>query len=295
MLKPEKQDQHKIPQVYLKQFGYLQGTQWKVSVLSRGENFTRQKSIKSFTAETNIFDITHHNSIVIRLFESLNCALETEYNQIISELESGEAISFKSHAILVQLVPNFICRSDYWRDYIRGFLQHKNKPYFIRDILAHHTQSYEEYLQLDKTDLYYSLVYSNVTESLVNEVLLFFTDFIFHRTQHYDVVILESPDCREWFTSDNPVLLKNEWVGMEMFGINSEIYLPLSPKYLAYFHFKQATNNSNPLRKLYPRKIYPVLNVLNDEEFINLVKEINSSMHNFLICPTYLSYRAESN
>lgn len=69
---PEHQDQHKIPRVYLKQFGYKKRSHWMVSVQSRKEKFTRQKSVGSFTATTNVFDIESEDDRFPRMFETLN-------------------------------------------------------------------------------------------------------------------------------------------------------------------------------------------------------------------------------
>ena len=54
MKHPTNQNQDKLPQVYMKQFGYDYKGHPKVSVLQVGEKFTRQKSIESFLSETNI-------------------------------------------------------------------------------------------------------------------------------------------------------------------------------------------------------------------------------------------------
>lgn len=61
MKNPPKQNQHKLPQVYMREFGYDYKGQKKVSVLKIGEKFIRQKSIESFLSETNIFKIKSEN------------------------------------------------------------------------------------------------------------------------------------------------------------------------------------------------------------------------------------------
>jgi len=44
MNQPEFQKQHKIPEVYLKKFGYENSSnQWMLSVIQAGEKFTRYK------------------------------------------------------------------------------------------------------------------------------------------------------------------------------------------------------------------------------------------------------------
>ena len=106
-----KQDQHKIPQVYLKKFGYqTESNQWKISARKFGEGFTRQKSIKSFTTSTNIFDIDSDDDLVTRIFEELNCDLETYYNDLLDDLKSNQSLNEKSQAYLVQLIANLIVK-----------------------------------------------------------------------------------------------------------------------------------------------------------------------------------------
>jgi hypothetical protein len=121
MAEPTNQKQHKVPQVYLKKFGYQNGNnQWMISVLKKGLKFTQQKSIKSFTIETNVFDIDSDHPRIPRMFETLNSELENEYNNIISELDNNQTLSDKGYAFLLQLTSNLICRSDYWRDWVLG-------------------------------------------------------------------------------------------------------------------------------------------------------------------------------
>ena len=81
-MKPINQSQHKLPQVYLKQFGYCNCGHWKLSVMKLGEKFTRQKSIESFSAEINYFDIDSDDQRIHRLFEELNCDIETHYPKL---------------------------------------------------------------------------------------------------------------------------------------------------------------------------------------------------------------------
>jgi len=85
--------QHKIPRVYLRQFGYHYNNQWKISVLQQCETFVRQKSIESFLAETNIFDVESNVHDTPRLFEEFNCDIENNYNNIISDLDTQGKLS----------------------------------------------------------------------------------------------------------------------------------------------------------------------------------------------------------
>ncbi len=79
-----KQDQHRISQVYLRQFGYKDenGKKW-ISVWEMGSEYTGRKSIKSFTAEKNIFDLPFHDLKEKRKFEELNGDIETFYPKFL--------------------------------------------------------------------------------------------------------------------------------------------------------------------------------------------------------------------
>lgn len=90
MKNPEKQNQHKLPQVYMREFGYDFKGQKKVSVLKVGEKFTRQKSIESFLSETNVFKIKSENPELENIFEELNGLLENEYLNFISDLNNNQ-------------------------------------------------------------------------------------------------------------------------------------------------------------------------------------------------------------
>ena len=59
----ENQRQHKVPQVYLKHFGYEEEGKWYVSLNKSGEYFSKQELIETFTVETNIFDLPFKDMI----------------------------------------------------------------------------------------------------------------------------------------------------------------------------------------------------------------------------------------
>src|SRR3569833_45143 len=146
-MEPHNQDQHKIPQVYLKKFGYLNdNNHWKVSVLSRAENFSREKSIGSFTIEANVFDIDSDDPRIVRMFERLNGDLENQYNSIINDLDHYGTLSDNSYAYLLQLIGNLIVRSDYWKETVSDILNTDAKETFLNIIIGHHCKNKEEFI-----------------------------------------------------------------------------------------------------------------------------------------------------
>lgn len=246
---PPKQDQHKVPKVYLKKFGYLDANkQWKVSVIKSGEHFTRQKSIRSFTALTNVFDIKSLNPIIHRTFETFNSKLESNYNAIIDDLENNGKLSEENDAYLMQFTANMICRSDCWRNWALGMLSHENKPNILKAILWEELKDRISFAEFDR-DPFFRLLVDSKPEEVINVVLILFTGHLLRRLQHYEMVFLQSPEGKPWFSSTNPVVVENRINKFEIFEKESEIYFPLTPKYLVYMHCKLSEDRENELRK----------------------------------------------
>jgi hypothetical protein len=288
-MKPAKQAQHKIPQVYLKKFGYKDiNNQWRISVISRDEQFTRQKSIESFHAETNLFDIESDDPRIPRMFEQLNCDLETEYNNIIKELEDDGTLSHKSYAFLLQLIANLIVRSDHWRDWILGMLAHETKENFLQIIMGHHCKDYADFQNIKQQPFFRTVADSEPTE-VVNRVLLYFIDHLMLRLWNYEITFIQSQDEKPWFTSTNPVVVHNRTRHIEIFAKDSEIYFPLSPRYLAYVHYKGSDDKANPLRNLATNKIHLATN----EQNVDLQNTIMANPSAFVLIAGEFKYRRE--
>ena len=280
-----KQNQHKIPQVYLKKFGFqAPNKQWRVSVKKRDEKFVRQKSIKGFLAETDIFEFDSEDPRLSGIFEKLNCDLETEYNNILDDLQQNGKLSNKSYAYLLQILANFIVRADYWREWILNVLNSRNKENFLRIILGHHCKNYEEFKILN-TKPFFRILVENNANAIVNRGLLYFIDHLMVRIRYYEVTFIQSQAEKPWFTTDNPVIFHNRIKRLEILAPESELYLPLSPKFLAYFHFKDSSDKKNHLRDLETNTV----SIANDEDNANLQKVILANPSNHLIFSGYVS------
>ncbi len=285
-----KQDQHKIPQVYLKQFGYVDANnQWKASVMERGGTFTRQKSIKSFTALTNVFDIDSHDPVITRIFEKLNCDLENGYHEIIADLDTKGNLSDKSYAFLLQLIANLIIRSDYWRETILDLLNTPGKARFLRFITGHHCKNEQEYKAIDQQPFYKILIESSPDKAL-NRAMLYFMDHLMLRLWNYEIVIIQSQEDKSWWTSTNPVVVHNQINGMEIFTNKSEIYFPISPTYLAYLHYKKSEDQVNSLRALTTNQIY----LATDDQNTSLQNLILENPSDYIIIAGSYKYRRET-
>jgi hypothetical protein len=290
---PPNQSQHKLPQVYLKQFGYLDGEQWKVSILQKGENFSRQKSIGSFTAVTNVFDIESEDDRLPRIFETLNADIENLYHEMLDDISNNSVIPDKCWEIIVQLTPNLMVRSDYWRDIVSGMLNSPYKENFLNIAFSVYASSFEELQELKKKHFYKVISEGEVTQSKLNQALLHFLNYIFDHLKSFDLVVIEAPEGREFFTSDNPVNFRaNQEKGkMGWFSKDTEVFFPLSKKYLVYF-YHQVSEKESTLRKLKNRGVYKAEEVLTEVEYGNLVKEeIIANSDQFIIAPGKMNYR----
>ncbi len=278
-----KQNQHKVPQVYLRQFGYLFKEHYKVSVLEIGDNFTRQKSIESFLSLSNIFDIDTKVPEIKRVFEQLNSDIENEYIDIIKGLEEKGFLSEKSYAVLLQLIPNLVVRSDNWRSKIYSLLTSELKHNFLKIICAHHADSFEEL----ETKFFYRIMADNPVQEVINRASLFFMDYLLRRIEHFEIVILHAQEDKTWFTSDNPVVMKNRTAKFEFMTKDSEIYFPISPKFLAYLHYKDSDDKINELRSLKSN----IIHVATEKQNWDLQELIMKNADKYIIVSGELKYR----
>lgn len=286
---PINQSQHKVPQVYLKHFGYVDtNNQWKVSVIARNEKFVRQKSIGSFSAVTNVFDIMSDSPGIARIFEQLNGELETEYNTIVRELETEGRLSDKSYSYLLQIVANFIARSDEWRAWVLGMLEHGDKENFLHVIIGHNAKNVAEFENIKQQPFFRRLADGLPTEVL-NRVMIYFIDHLMVRLWNYEITFIQSQDEKPWFTSTNPVVVHNRIDRLEVFAKESEIYFPISPKFLAYVQFPDSSDKENVLRSLESNRIY----LATDEQNQELQNIIMENDYEFMIISGEFKYRVE--
>lgn len=290
-MKLDKPDQqHKIPQVYLRKFGYLtENNHWKVSVLKDGETWTRQKSIESFMAISNIFDIKSDIPNISGIFEEINFDLENKYNKIINDLEINKSLNEETYSILINFIANLICRADYWRDWVMGILNHENKENFLKITLSHITSD-EDFLNKNveiEKETFYRILVDKRPEEIINRVLFYLFDYIIYRLKYFDVVIMQSQQDKPWYTSSNPVVLQNNFEHFEMLDKKCEIYFPLTPKYLAFLHYVDSKDKKNELRKLDNNFIHEA----SDEQTKIIINHIIKNPHEYLIIAGELKYK----
>jgi hypothetical protein len=262
------QNQHRISQVYLKEFGYLtQGGQWKISALekdkfdimqSKNKLFFSQKSIESVTAEFNVFDLYGEEPANSTLFEDLNGKIETWYPSIINNIKIQSKLSALSENILIQFIPNLLCRVEPFRQLIMLHLNSNNRLLFLKAMCTSHN---------DKGDRFIDKINTLPIEFQLNPVCLVVMEHILNKLFHFDYIILRDYNQRGWATSDNPVIIENNISHNSIFSIDTELYFPLSKDYCVYFYHVNSKNKKNELRQL------------KNKSFINATAEIQDEIY----------------
>lgn len=266
--------------------GICSKDQWKLSVIKIGEKFTRQKSIESFLSETNLFKIKNLNENLENIFESLNGMIENEYLSFISELETQKEFSEKSSFIILQLIPNLLCRTDFIRDLVKKLLDTDSKINFLKMILIQNAKSIED---LENQQYYNEMICEPLSDDLINKTLIFLSRHLQLRLMSYEIVILKSQDDKPWFTSDNPIIFENIISKFDILLDESQLYFPLNPKYMIYLHNLKSKNKDNKLRTLETNKIYEV----NDVENIELQEKIMLNAIEYVIIEGEFKHRIQ--
>jgi hypothetical protein len=303
---PPEQKQHVISETYLEQFSFIHKSDGKqICILQRDSAKTTTRFIKSFNRYVNFFDIESDNIELQRAFEESSGKLETYYTQIIKQLENNKWLTEEYTSYLLQYATNLISRSKIWRERVRNILNSEDKLPFIKHILLHHIETEEEIKNLENNEL---LTLSD--EKLINRVLFLFSDHLWFHLCVFEIIFLKAPETKGWFTSDNPVVISkakesnNPFFKLflscsklfkeptrflakpETISENTEIYFPLTPKYLAFIYNPKLKTSTNKLRRFKPNSI----NEVSDEEFEQITKTIIDGSYEHIICPFYLEY-----
>lgn len=244
-----RQDQHIVPQVYLKQFGYLRDKQWKISSLERekvhimdkiNKLFFSQKSIVSVTAHENIFDLNYELPENVKLLEKLHGRIEDLYLELIEDINTERQLSGRSKAILVQLIPNLISRSYDYREFLNKCLNSKTRDRFLASLTTFHEDKGDSFI--DKLNLL-------PIEEHLNPVSLIAMEHIMNKLAYFNYAFIKQYNDRYWITSDQPVVLTNCVNPNSIFSIDTELYFPVSRDYLIFMYHPNSISD-NPLRRL---------------------------------------------
>lgn len=237
----DKQKQHIIPEVYLKQFGYqYKGGIWKVPTFNMEEielmnrldkTIIKQSTIKSLLQEINIFDIPEIKENK-KLLENFLKLTEDHYPKVMNEVQSDQLISANTRSMLLGFISLLFTRSPDYRLILRSVIQDKDMVY-LKGIM-------------DGDERRISIILNLPIESGINYLIAFSAGFIFKIIQNFRVSIIKNIPGEKWATTDNPVTVickADNQKRLDFMGVDTKILFPMSPEYLAYLDHKDSSIN----------------------------------------------------
>ncbi|MFA6152877.1 MAG: DUF4238 domain-containing protein [Chitinophagaceae bacterium] len=271
-MEPEYQKQHRVSQVYLKQFGFEKDNVWYVSVWKKYSEQTGLEVINDFTKEVNIFDLPYEEFKYRRHFENSSNILETAYPKVIKSIINQKQL-IKSHQnILAQYVANLICRTKPFREFFDLLLTSGDtRKKFLNEICLFGSSIEEIEDQLKSLQ----------GQEPLNVTIGYMMNHLVHILLQFNYVILKEFEGRGWMTSDNPVVLDKNENHSFIIPIEAEIYLPLSRDFCLFMYHSESANKTNPLRQ------FPVnrISELDDDLYKKIIDLIFKNENEFVIFP----------
>ncbi|MES2417059.1 MAG: DUF4238 domain-containing protein [Bacteroidota bacterium] len=274
-MQPANQNQHRVSQVYLKQFGYEIDEKWWVSVYRLGYTSTENLPVDTFTAEFNIFDAPYGNIEFRRNFEIQCGKVESYYPTIISNLINQKKLTAKNVEVLCHFIASLLSRSISFTSFIEMILSDIDAcKRFISEIsmFNEHKEILKETLKIVPVHLQLNTILGTITAHLV-EVL-----------RCFNFLVIKKPTDISWMTTDNPVLIDKKGNFEWLLSPDTEIYLPLSGNFLLFGFHENAVDKTNKLRLLRENKV----NKIDIEQFETLQRRISQNLSKYLVMPIHL-------
>jgi len=272
---PTIQYQHRLPQVYLKPFGYRHQKKWYISVLDKYKGHTEQMPISEFTAGPNIFD---YELLEIpderRHFEKLCARIEAKYSHVLKSIRKGQ-YSQDEHITVCEFMATLVARSEQMRDFFSSLsTDYRTRQKFFDEITFLNEEVRSD-LDLIKAGL------SN--HEAMKPIATVAGEYLAKCLTLFEYVILKAPaaEGKKWFTSDNPVIIHETRNFGSIISAESEIYFPISKDYCFFFYHSQSEIRDHPLRKLQPRLLHECDAV--SHGYIHVM--ISRNVHRYLLIP----------
>ncbi len=275
-MRPAYQKQHKIPEVYLKKFGYLNDEgKCCISILDKHRRCIFNETTKKFSKEINLFDFPFDNLDENRLIEDNFGLIENEYNTLVKIIENQKRIIDPYKEILIQFVSRLICGADNNRAYYKGLYENeKLREGFLEEISMFEDES----VQRELVKIYSALGALKI--DYMNAIIYSMMGFLNKVLACFNMLFLKFPE-QYWLTSDNPVIVDRQENYDWIIPIESEMYIPLSKTICMFMFHKNSQKQNNPLRKLEKDKVH----LINEEIFLGIVEKIYLSDAEYLIFP----------
>lgn len=236
-------NQHIIPQVYLKQFGFIKKfktEKWFISVKNLEKNVWEDREIKNFLSEIHRYTLENYKEIHDLIIEKdLNGGIELRIPIVIDQLQAGK-LTPNIQLALAETTANFLARTNRYREWQKGMLKQANFRNLFNNIIE-----FENYTEELKNNIFSS--YSTMSENdAINSLMVFYMNHTSKQLQFASIEVLISTKKKPFFTTDNPVTLING-IGYGQIGEQEmEIYFPLSDTILIHFYWHK---KGNPIQR----------------------------------------------
>lgn len=270
---PENQKQHRVSQVYLKQFAYKKNEEFWLSILEIGKIETENIRVNDFTIETNIFDLPFEDFEIRRGFENMSNQIENHYNILISNLHNQKQLNTKDTKFLYFFVANILCRTNPFRNFINGLLADNQTRDKFNSEISHFSN--------DKKDIEFVINHFEI-ENQLNIMLETIVHYLANIFKHFNKVFIKNFNNLGWLTTDSPVHIDTQGKYEMLIPIESEIYLPLSKDFCLFMYHPSSEIQTNPLRSLKKDKI----NEIDFDTFDKITKKITFDYDKYLVFNT---------
>lgn len=245
------QQQHRVPQVYLKEFGFLDGDQWMITTAEKhkaelmrgvGRRWVGAKSIASVTTAENEFDLGDVLPEEKKLLEQFFWNFENEYGSVVKELDE-QKFTDESLGKLTDFIAGLLIRSRLFRNLLA---HHLTQPYahdFLNGMcMWMDAKEREERVRaIEAFDLPHRL----------NHAAYSIWHHLSSRLRAFEGVLLKDLDNSGWMTSDNPVVLRHfQARGGSLLGRSTEVYFPISKNWCLFLHDPKCLYPMNPMRSI---------------------------------------------
>jgi len=249
------QNQHRVPQVYLRYFGYEDNNgQWMISTLpikevegmvARGVAYVNQKSIASILAEQNLFDsdMTPGFEYGARDLEQMFGQLETHYPRIVEQVEGRVLMNREQRSMLIALLCSMLIRSKHMGLRVGGSLDRSERTYFIEELTRQMRQPAGELFK-------HYMLNAEHEKNVLNLALLAMMYNLHCLFVRYEMVFVHTDNPSGWWTSDEPVVYRYDMNEGRIFSDDTELYLPLTPTVLLFMHHKNSKVKEGRFRTL---------------------------------------------
>jgi hypothetical protein len=246
---PANQNQHRVPQVYLKQWGYKAADdRWYIFTIGKDSKQVKESRVDGFSTAINVFDYLTDDPGDKRHYEITAGEVEKKYNTVVRSIHHQKMLNSLHEDLLRHFIASLICRSEVFRDFFTVMLADNRR---VDNILGEITTFETEVPGM----LGFALKTLEPGErmSLVQGIV---TNYFSKALRNFKSVILRDFNDLNWFTSDNPVHMDLQEDYNSIVSPDSEIYLPLSPSLCLFLFCEDTEKNANPLRRLPPNKIH---------------------------------------